>query len=203
MLKKADDDSYYEDDYKKGRGYVGRSMSVNAADAYEEGRKPISRVTKEDISAHGIKSLSMFKWFLMKHCESCERHHTSPEYNITDFYDIAYCCEKFNNFDMKALNKEYAEYNKQKRECNVEREQEYQESGFYYAKVKYSIRNFKGARQHYEEYAIIYRGWAHLAPDNKKSIEGNHFDIIKEYKRRPKEMPKETASAILSKLKLK
>ena len=35
-----------EDELHMGKGYVGYSMSVNAAEAYEEGRMPLSKWKK-------------------------------------------------------------------------------------------------------------------------------------------------------------
>ncbi len=42
-------------------GYSGISMSNNAVEAYQVGKKPSSRITKEDILKHGItESITFF-----------------------------------------------------------------------------------------------------------------------------------------------
>ncbi len=61
-------------------GYSGMSMSNNAVQAYGEGKKPFSRITKEDIEKHGINvSITLFRWFVQNYCRSCEWHHSSPK----------------------------------------------------------------------------------------------------------------------------
>lgn len=60
-------------------GYSGISMSNNAVEAYNEGKKPLSKITKEDILKYGVnESISFFKWHINKYCHPCEWHHTSP-----------------------------------------------------------------------------------------------------------------------------
>ena len=176
-------------------------MSKNAFDAYSEGRKPISRITLEDIVECGVEtSLAFFIWFVKKHCSTSEWHHTSPKFNQTLFYDIKECCEKLNNSDIEALKVEYTEYNKalkQKKEPNNKNNE------YYYAKVDYSVSTLSGKRYYYSEYAIIHKSWAHITAKKKKSINGGRFEIVKKYKRRPSEMSKEISDAILKKLKLK
>lgn len=55
-------------------GYAGYSMSNNAIDAYNDEKMPISILKKW----LGIKDVSY---------GACEWHHTSKEYNTTDFFD--------------------------------------------------------------------------------------------------------------------
>jgi len=63
-------------------GYSGMSMSNNAVEAYSEGRKPYSSITKEDMLKHGVnESVAFFRWYVKNFCRSCEWHHTSPKYN--------------------------------------------------------------------------------------------------------------------------
>ena len=71
-----------------GNGYIGYSMSVNAADAYDRGLRPISKLTAADMPL-GV-SLSFARW-LAKTGEwrAAEWHHTSAKFNRTDFYDPA------------------------------------------------------------------------------------------------------------------
>lgn len=46
---------------KKGRGYIGKSMSVNAKRAYKKGLKPISNFNSEELQQNGfLYSYSFF-----------------------------------------------------------------------------------------------------------------------------------------------
>ena len=86
----------------RGNGYFGYSMSNNAVDAYDSGKMPLSKWSKDKI-------LAAIKWWydkgeaeeiipiLMKYplgflryaaLESTEWHHTSSHYNKTDFYEF-------------------------------------------------------------------------------------------------------------------
>ena len=48
-----------------GRGYAGRSMSINARQAYERGLKPLSKITAEDLKRCGFDySADFFKWLV-------------------------------------------------------------------------------------------------------------------------------------------
>lgn len=58
-------------------GYIGHSMSRNAASAYGRGLLPASKI------GHGIPAK-----LVKKHCRSAEWHHTSSKFNSTEFYDL-------------------------------------------------------------------------------------------------------------------
>ncbi len=83
---------------KKGKGYIGKSMSVNAHEAYEAGDRPLSKWTKtailEAVEALGfhlalpdLKNLKLeeLRFFAL---ERSGWHHTSKYYNRTFFYTI-------------------------------------------------------------------------------------------------------------------
>lgn len=74
----------------KSKGYIGKSMSVNARDSYERGLKPISRITVQDLKQHDFPySLSFFKWLVHEnYIAHSEFHHTSAVYNRTPFYSM-------------------------------------------------------------------------------------------------------------------
>ena len=59
-------------------GYAGYSMSNNAVEAYNDYKMPATRA---------LKALGLRKEALDK-IAPCEWHHTSKEYNVTDFYDL-------------------------------------------------------------------------------------------------------------------
>jgi len=180
-------------------GYVGMSMSVNAAEAREEGRKPVFSITKEDIQKHGInEGITFFRWFVKKYCDSSEWHHTSPQYNRTHFYDIEACCAYFLKQDNEKLKEEYKSRLKPKPVANTD-------DTPYYAKVNYSISTFSGRRKYLEAYAIVHRCWAYIKDDyrneiTRKKIDGGHFSIVESYQSRPEGMPEDVANAILEKI---
>jgi len=80
-------------------GYVGSSMSVRAAEAYSDGKKPLSKWSKADIleAARGEGASDELIERLAKRSLSdlrasalfsSEWHHTSKFLNETDFYEI-------------------------------------------------------------------------------------------------------------------
>jgi len=186
-------------------GYIGNSMSENAANAYDKGRKPKSSITKEDIQKYGIyEGITFFRWYIEYYCKAIEWHHSSPRFNETLFYDIKDCCTNFKNADIKKLKAEYAEYKKQKK-SKTDKEID---SKTYYAKVKYSISTRSGKRKYLEVYAIIYKHWAYYYDDyykkiSKKNKEGKHFCITEEYQTRPDEMSEKIANDIINKYSIK
>lgn len=86
---------------KKGRGYKGKSMSVNAAIAYSEGEKPLLKWTKaaifDEIEFY-CDEITSEKMDLLKKLTVKELrenflsykayHHTSKFYNTTNFYEL-------------------------------------------------------------------------------------------------------------------
>lgn len=79
----------------RGRGYVGNSMSVNAAMAYTKGEMPLSKWNKSGILEQlqeinpdvdfSKLSLDILKKYLLK---DSGWHHTGAMYNKTDFYAL-------------------------------------------------------------------------------------------------------------------
>ena len=57
-------------------GYAGYSMSQNAVAAYDDYKMPASRA-KNYLGLKNLVGISASEW-----------HHTSKEYNCTDFYDL-------------------------------------------------------------------------------------------------------------------
>ena len=76
----------------RGKGYDwNQGMSVNAVEAYDEGRFPISRLRRQQLDDAGIpKSIPVgFARYLADtgHWKPCELHHTGGTwFNKTDFY---------------------------------------------------------------------------------------------------------------------
>lgn len=96
---------FYDENAPKGRGYIGHSMSVNAARAYARDEKPLSKWTKADIltafeiaveenkdapaliaAAKRLPSAVLRENLLRYTCD----HHTSRFYNATAFYAFSW-----------------------------------------------------------------------------------------------------------------
>lgn len=79
----------------RGRGYDGYSMSVNARLAYDRGEKPLSKWTKSSF-VDAIKEINPNISVSRLNVETLRKdflthtgwHHTSKQYNITNFYGI-------------------------------------------------------------------------------------------------------------------
>lgn len=66
------------------------SISENPAEVYSDGRKPLSRISKKDLAEAGFQHPVGFARWLAKDAKvwkPSEWHHSSKEYNTTDFYD--------------------------------------------------------------------------------------------------------------------
>jgi hypothetical protein len=66
-------------------GYDGYSQSNNALAAKAEGRWPLShavRIVAENLGIRRAAARVALEWF-----GACERHHTSKEFNLTDFFN--------------------------------------------------------------------------------------------------------------------
>ena len=86
---------------RKGRGYKGQSMSVNAAIAYSAGEKPLSKWTKTAIleeienifdelpeeKAEIIKKMTLTE-LRENFLNYTAYHHTGKFYNTTNFYEL-------------------------------------------------------------------------------------------------------------------
>ena len=174
-------------------------MSVNAWEAYADGKKPVSSITREDILKHGItEGITFFRWYVKKYCRSCEWHHSSAKFNITDFYNIEDCCNQFKKADIEKLKTEYREQAKPKPDTSIDEKP-------YYAKIEYSISTYSGNRKYLGAYAIVHKCWAYFNDEYnkkiaKKKIAGKHFSIAEKYQSRPEGMPEDIANAILEKI---
>ena len=77
--------------------YIGTKMSERAFEAYEEGKQPLSKWTKDEIldAICNERSDLDFSKLTTKELKSCflkctEWHHTGAYFNATDFYSIDY-----------------------------------------------------------------------------------------------------------------
>lgn len=83
----------------QGRGYIGASKSVNAMLAEEEGKRPLTKITKQWLTDAGIDLNVSFVKYLIRtgFLTPAEWHHTSKFYNETDYYDAENLAEQVNN----------------------------------------------------------------------------------------------------------
>lgn len=77
---------------RRGQGYVGKSMSVNAKIAYGDNKKPLSRWRKADFvdiieDAYGAQ-VKRIKGSYKNYLVVSEWHHTGPFFQATNFYRI-------------------------------------------------------------------------------------------------------------------
>jgi len=95
----------YGSQIKKGKGYIGRSMSVNAKDAHQRGLKPKSNISIQELKDYGFNySLEFFKWLIDKNCvKFSERHHTSAANNYTKFYGKEIIKNLISNYNLDLL----------------------------------------------------------------------------------------------------
>ena len=167
-------------------GYAdGYSMSNNAVAAYERGLRPRSKWNKRDIldalPADKRAELHLDKYplaFLREHFLSLEEwHHTSKQYNCTDFYlpRIPEWVETAEDVD--AL---YQCWQHQQR-TNAAKAT----STPVKARVTYTHWVDKRTRKTVTEYAIICGPWAHTQSGARKKINGNHFHVDHKYTRAP------------------
>ena len=77
---------------KRGQGYVGKSMSVNAKIAYGDNKKPLSRWRKADfvdiIEDAYDAQVKRIKGSYKNYLVVSEWHHTGPFFQATNFYKV-------------------------------------------------------------------------------------------------------------------
>lgn len=160
--------------------YIGYSMSVNAYDAYQDGLKPWSKWTKENISEALKEKLKeyfsekeiniLLKYplkVLKKVClTSMEWHHTSKFYNETDFYEVDERLQNLTFDEILTL-------------CEKEKEK-VKEQTEVVEKWECRFLEWGGTRKHPKatektEIGEIKGNWFYRADGTKKSINANGF----------------------------
>ena len=150
----------------------GAGMSNNAVDAYNKGRKPISKITKKEI---GIDT--DFLKFLIEKDEILtggEFHHTGGSwYNTTNFFDVEEIKEQVEQIKesgkLDQLFSEFQEIKEKKEEDNGK-------------KVVGKYAEFGGSRKrpkflgHVDFSGILKNGWIFLDNGQKKKADGNHIE---------------------------
>lgn len=98
---------------KQGKGYIGKSMSVNAKNAYESGERPESKWTKDlmireieenidNVDSDVLHSLTKEELF-REYFEESGWHHTGALYNKTYFYKLRDDIKHINKDDIKRI----------------------------------------------------------------------------------------------------
>lgn len=148
-------------------GYYGFSMSNNAIDAYNTGEKPFSKWTKADILSELGELSPKFKKTKLSALKKellyvSSWHHTSKEFNRTDFYSID--VEKAAEMSKSEIAKLYIKTEREQPKAEIK-------------KISYLV--WGGSKKHpkstrYEAECEIIGNWA-LTPHGKKSITANGF----------------------------
>ena len=163
-------------------GYNGYSMSNNAVAAYDEGKKPLSKIKASDLKASGwLYSAGFAKWLAKQKrrnghfdndymiWEPAEWHHTSKEYNCTNFYDPDDLLNAWIDVPDERRNElflDYADSQKSKAKTGIP--------------VKGTYVEFTGTRRRPKANEVEFTGtlignWIHLHRGGKKKADGNHI----------------------------
>ena len=167
--------------------YIGQSMSVNAAIAYDNGYKPYSKWTKQDILSRlentgaDIASYASYSTKVLREAflTPVEWHHTGKTFNKTDFYDVD--PEKSRERDLESIKNRlksesiHITSKEPRNYCYALVEYESYEGD--YVKYRHFVRH--------QEYAIVDGVWAYMV-QSKKRLSGSHIKIIKKYSRAPR-----------------
>lgn len=166
-------------------GYVGSSMSVRAAAAYDGGEKPMSRWTKAEIidavSSYGAWDESDLKRFRKATLAGyflrvSSWHHTGKYAAETTFY--APREDRCEERDMAALEERAADDAEEKAEKPQAE------------KVRISYEEWEGTRRHgrferRSELGIMVGDWVYIST-GKKRADGSHVLSIERFERAPR-----------------
>lgn len=160
-------------------GYNGCSMSNNAVAAYEEGKKPLSKIKASDLKEAGWQySLAFAKWLAKREglCgyysriwEPSEWHHSSKMYNKVKFYsaeDLVDAWSELGDAAREALIAEFEIRQSPKQAKEV--------------RVKGTYIEWTGSRRHPKANEVEFTGtisgnWIFLDNGGKKKADGNHI----------------------------
>ena len=166
-------------------------MSNNAVSAYENGIKPLSRITLQDLRDAGWTGTAKLAKYLAKKgfWESHEYHHTGGTwYNSTDFYNPENLVEQWNELkesERAAFETACKNAGKLTPSANMTEFEKHQawlaEREKAPKKVKGSYPEFGGSRRrprvigHIEFTGELIGDWIHLDDGGKKKASGNHI----------------------------
>ena len=161
------------------------SMSNNAVAAYERGLRPRSKWNKRDIldalPADKRVALHLDNYpfaFLREHFLSWEEwHHTSKQYNCTDFYLPRIPEWVETTEDVDTLYQKWTQ--------RQEKDADKKTTAPVKARVTYTHWVDKRTCKTITEYAIIVGPWAHTQSGARKKTNGRYFHVDHTYMRAP------------------
>jgi len=157
-------------------GYCEYSMSNNAVKAYDMGLLPLSKISASLLKKGGWLYSKGFAMFLAKTGEWLpeEWHHTSKEYNETNFYSIYSLIQYWEELDDTTKGKLLGRFALEKTKRETEKRvvgiyKEFSGHGRYNRRV-YEVR-FEG---------ILKGNWIYLKGGGKKKAGGNwiEYEIV-------------------------
>ena len=189
-----------EDELHVGKGYLGSSMSANAAEAYKEGRMPLSKwkkgmlIEKIEENKDSIKCdyellkkqpLEVLKKLLL--LSDGEYHHMGLRYGIIDFYHFdTDRLAKLTNSDIQIQHEKFLTEKKQK---EIKKQQDSAENAQYDGRWEANYVKYSADGRHKREFTLtgtVKNGWFFIDPNSelegtkKLSINGKHFNLIKQ-----------------------
>lgn len=157
--------------------YAG--MSNNAVYAYEEGRKPLSKFTKSDLTSQNINlSLSFVKYLAKeKIWSTSEWHHSSYAFNKVKFYDLEVLKDTLADLSKEEIAQHQVNFKNSKKSQLVENVEEKKVKGKYITFYKSGCR--------WKPWEHIFTGikkgnWIFLDDGGKKKADGKniHYSFI-------------------------
>lgn len=175
-------------------GYIGYSMSENAAMAYDEGEKPLSKWTKQVLIDAIIEDSDWTEAELKKAPLAVLRemflyydgwHHTGKMFNETSFYALDE--DVMSKHDTAELSERITEYKAEKKAARAEKAEKHEEQ---LAKAFIKYEEWHGTRNYghfveHDEYAIIRGNVAYLADGKTKRLSGSHILDVKHLETAP------------------
>lgn len=152
-----------------------RGMSNNAVAAYENGRKPLSRIKVADLRAAGLTITRSFAVWLAEngHWTTGEYHHSGGTwYNEVDFYNPRDLAEQIDEglIDIEALEIEYRAAQERKKEKKEREAEGVPVTGTY--EVWAGSRRFRKRLDDQEFKGILIGNWIHLDRGGKVKADG-------------------------------
>ena len=161
----------YDDFSGRGNGYdYNAGMSVNALRAYDDGRKPLSKISADDLRFAGWKETKKLALQLARSgfWKTSEWHHSGGTwYNKVDFYDPAELVTRWEATDEQ-----------RRAELKIVKKTKTNDDEL---RVRGSFPIWGGSRRRprivgYEDFEGVKRGnWIYLENGKKKKANGNHI----------------------------
>ena len=168
-------------------GYIGTKMSERAMEAHNNGEKPYSQWSKEDLLDCLPSALfEQAKKLTLNELKSellytSSWHHTGSYFNNTDFYSLDEdFIELSKNEIVEVLNNRMSESKKAK---EAKKEEKLQKCFITYVEWEGTRKHPKAVDR--EAYGIIKGNWVHTEY-GKKSLNGKYVHVVKEFDKAPR-----------------